>query len=571
MERLRASLARIDGRSFKAYEQIAGHYRGGSFRLLVERVQVDPFSPPTCLRVLVGTREANFPIPLRDTPSRRVALADLLGRRLRDALGAASEDAHPRGRFVLSAGRQTILPRTAVIVDPEGNVEARFDLGLPAEQRRIRGAEAAALLCERLPQAVESALLAKAWAPERLEERIRLQDDQQAIRAALDSGGLVAFVANGSILPRAGGDDDGPLGQGAVPFRSPPSLEIEIPLPGGRSVRGMGIRRGVTLLVGGGYHGKSTLLSAIARGVHDHLEGDGRERVITRSDAVLVRTEPGRAVAGVDMRPFLRSLPGGADPAFFQTQSASGSTSQAASILEALEIGTHTLLLDEDASAANFLIRDARMQALVPEPLEPIRPLIDRIRAMYTGRGVSTVLVTGGSGDYLDVADCVIRMEHFEARDATAEARAVVAAIPSRRRAEDGRFGEIAARCPDPVSFQAGKGKREARIDVRGERTLLYGVDAVDLSALDGIEEPAQVRAIGWAIHLIVQRHLRGSTPLRQAVEAALDEVARRGMDALTPYPRGDLALPRAQDIAAAVNRFRRLRVKPAPPGDENA
>ena len=571
MERLRATLARINNRSFKAYEQIGGHYRGASFRLLIERVQDDPFSPPTCLRVLLGSREANFPASLRDTPSRRVALADLLARKLRETLGAGPEEEHPRGRFVVAAGAQTILPRTAAIVDTEGNVEARFTLGLPAELRRIQGRETAELLCERLPQAVEGALLAKAWEPERLEERIRLHEDQQAIRAALDGKNLVAFVANGAILPRRGGTDDRPLEQGAIPFQSPPSLEVEIPLPGGRSVRGMGIRRGVTVIVGGGYHGKSTLLSALAKGVHDHLEGDGREHVITRSDAVLVRAEPGRAVTGVDMRPFLRTLPGDGDPAFFQTQNASGSTSQAAAILEALEIGTRVLLLDEDTSAANFLIRDARMQALVPEALEPIRPLVDRVRPLYAGRGVSTVLVTGGSGDYLDVADCVIRMEHYAARDVTSEAREVVAAIPSRRQAEEARFGEVGARCPDPASFQAGKGKRETRIDVRGGRTLLYGVDALDLSALDPIEERAQVRAIGWAIHLIVNRYLRGSTPLRQAVESALDEVARRGMDALTPFPRGDLALPRPQEIAAALNRFRRLRVRPAPPGDQKA
>ncbi len=571
MERLRATLKRIDGRSFKAYQDLVGHYRGGFFKLLIERVQPDPFARPTRMRVQVRARDAAFPGSLLDRPSRRTALGDLLARRFREALGGADrgDDARSGGRFSVIAGAQTVIPRTAVTVE-EGGVEARFTLGLPATGRRVLGREAAALLCDKLPRALEAALLARAYAPGKLEEWVGLNDDQQAIRGALDAMGLVAFVANGAVLPRRSGVDDRPLAEGAIPFQSPPTLEVEIPLPGGRSVRGMGVRRGITLIVGGGYHGKSTLLSAIARSVYDHVGGDGRERVITVPDALKVRAESGRSVVGVDLRPFLGKLPGGRDTADFSTPNASGSTSQAASILEALEMGCRVLLLDEDTCATNFMVRDARMQALVPDDLEPITPFLDKARLLFEGRGVSTLLVMGGAGDYLDVADCVILMDRYRAREVTSRAREVAAALPTQRRPWPGKhFGEVTARCPDPASLRVEKGRREARIDLRGPRGLLYGREVVDLQALEQLEESAQTRAIGRAMHLLATKHLRPQTPLRQAVESTFEEIGRRGLDVLTPYPVGDLALPRPLEIAGAINRFRRLRVRRAPPPPE--
>ncbi len=569
MERLRATLKRIDGRSFKAYEDIVGHYRGSTFRLFIDHVQPDPFAPPTNLRVKVEARQAGFPHDLLKNSGHRIAVADLLARRFRDVLGLPETGSDPvrRSGFSIVAGRQTLIPRPAITLDEQGHVEARLSIALAAEGRRIRGADTARLLCEVLPAAIDQGLRASALPPELMDTSVRLYDDQQVIRAALDAMGLVAFVANGAILPRRSGVDDRPLPSGVVPFQSPPSLEVEIPLPGGRRVRGMGIRRGVTLIVGGGYHGKSTLLSALARGVVDHVAGDGRELVVTAADAAKVRAESGRSVAGVDLRPFLGPPPGGRDTADFSTQNASGSTSQAASILEALEMGSRVLLMDEDTCAMNFMVRDARMQRLVPPELEPIVPFVDKVRPLFTGRGVSTVLVMGGSGDYLDVADCVIRMDGYLPQEVTARAREVAAEIPTGRTVTGGeRFGEVTPRCPDPAAFHAGKGRKEVRVDLRGERTLLFGVDAIDLSAVEQIEEPAQVRAIGWAIHLLVQNHLGTGTSVRKAVEATMGEIHRRGLDVLTPFPAGNLALPRPFELAAAINRLRRLRVRRAPP-----
>lgn len=572
MDRLRATLRRIDGRGYKAYEDIQGHYRGAFFKLFIEHVQPDPFAHPTRLRVQIQGRVADFPAALRDTPARRVALADLLARRLAEALGAGRREMEgARGTFSMSAGAQTIIPRTAVMLDAD-SLEARLTLGLPARGRRILGREATALLCDRLPGALESSLLTKAHAPEALEAWIRSADDRLALRAALEDRGLVAFVANGAILPRRSGDDDRPLGAGAVPFQSPASLEVEIPLRGGSSARGMGIPRGVTLIVGGGFHGKTTLLNAIARGVSDHIPGDGRELVVTLRDAVKVRAESGRSIAGVDISSFLGAVPGGDDTADFSTQNASGSTSQAASILESIEMGSRLLLLDEDTCATNFMVRDARMQALVPDEIEPITPFVDRVRPLFEGRGVSSILVMGGSGDYLDLADCVILMDGFRAEDVTERAAEVASALPTGRRPRAHRgFGGVTPRCPDPGSLRPEKGRRDVRIDVRGRHTLLYGREAVDLSALEQLEEAPQTRAIGWAIHLMAMKHLRSSDSIRQAVEATAGEIERRGLDVLTPFPVGDLALPRTLDIAAALNRLRQFRVRRPPPAQQDA
>ena len=568
MDRLRATLKRIDGRGYKAYQDILGHYRGSSFKLLVDRVQPDPFARPTALRIQIQARVAKFPPDLHDTPSRRAALADILARRFSEALddGKGESDG---GGFQVCAGKQTVIPRTAVLLE-RGNLEARLTLVLPAKGRRTLGREATALLCSRLPKAIEGSLLMGAYPAEELEAWVRVNDDQQALRAALEGLGLVGFIANGSILPRQSGIDDRPLGEDALPFESPPSLEIEIPLPGGRSVRGMGIRRGVTLIVGGGYHGKSTLLSAIARGVYDHIPGDGRELIVTLPEAIKVRAESGRSVAGLDLRPFLGRLPGGRDTADFSTQNASGSTSQAAAIIESLQMNARLLLLDEDTCATNFMVRDARMQALVPDALEPITPFIDKVRSLFDGRGVSSILVMGGAGDYLDVADCVILMDNFRAVDVTHRAGEVARSIPTGREVSAKRpFGELASRLPDRASLRASRGDRDVRIGVRGPHRLMYGREAVDLTALEQIEEEAQTRAIGWAIHLMASKHLRSSTSLRRAVEAAVDEVRRRGLDALTPFPVGDLALPRAIEIASAVNRIRNLRIKRPAPSEE--
>lgn len=574
---LRALLARIDGRGFRAYQDLRGSFRLGAIELHVDHVQPDPFAPPSRVRLRVPMEEAAFPPALFEGRTRRIGLEDFLARAVRRELAA-----HPRGHgegragtVRIDAGGQAVVERTAVAVRPDF-VEARLAVSLPAAERRVLGREAAFLLAGGLRQLARAALRHASLPTGEAADFVGCVEDQEHLRGQLAARGLVAFLADGSILPRASGASDLPLAERAVALRAPASLRVELSLPprGGapRSLAGLGIPEGVTLVVGGGYHGKSTLLRALERGVYPHVPGDGRERVATRADAVKLRAEDGRRVEQVDVSAFLGKLPGDGSPEAFCTENASGSTSQAANLLEALEAGSRLLLVDEDTAATNFMLRDARMQALVGKEHEPITPFVDRVRELFTVCGASTVLVMGGCGDYLDVADTVIEMRGFEPLDATARAREVARTHPTGRAVERATpFALPAPRIPVPGSLDATRGRREVKIAARGRELLEFGVERIELGALDQLLEPSQTRAIGFALEAARRRFIDGHATIPEvldALDALLDE---RGLDVLDPLceqaPRhpGDLARPRRYELAAALSRLRSLAV--AAPG----
>jgi predicted ABC-class ATPase len=397
-----------------------------------------------------------------------------------------------------------------------------------------------------------------------VEEAVRVCEDHDHVQGLLAERGFVAFIRDGSILPRASGVSSRPL-EGAVPFRSPESMHVILPTLHHGEVTGMGIPAGVVLITGGGFHGKSTLLQAIQYGMYPHVPGDGREWVVTRDDAVKVRSEDGRSVAGVDLRPFIHDLPGDRDTASFTTPDASGSTSLAAGILESMEMGAGILLLDEDTSATNLLIRDARMQSLVRK--ETITPLIDRVRDMHAEVGVSTILVVGGSGDYLDVADTVILMEDYVPREVSEEARSLAGERPTGRAIGDPVHPmRITPRRPLARSFDPRRGRRE-KIKAHGLRELVFGEEVIDLAALEQLVDDSQARAIGVLLKRIGTL-TRSPRPLREVVEELMEQVAEHGLGRLDPSP--ELALPRSFEVAGAVNRLRSLEVesRPSPAGD---
>jgi predicted ABC-class ATPase len=569
---LRAILGRIDGRGYPAYRELSGSFRLGALELAIDHVSGDPFAAPSRVRLRVPMEEAELPPALFDGPVRRIALEDFLARALAREIGKRGRFAGEgkSGMIAVDAGAQEVLQRTAVSVRPE-YVEARLSIGLPAEGRRVLGWEAARLLCDDLRTLARAALRARALPANAAADFVGCVEDQEHLRGQLRARGLVAFVAEGSVLPRESGASDRPLGAGAQALCVPDALRVELALPprGGaaRSVAGLGIREGVTLIVGGGYHGKSTLLRALERGVYPHVPGDGRERVVTRSDAVKIRAEDGRRVERVDVSGFIGRLPGARSAESFSTEDASGSTSQAANIVEAMEAGSRLLLLDEDTSATNFMVRDARMQALVAKENEPITPFADRVRELWEGHGVSTVLVMGGSGDYLDLADTVIEMREWQPHERTEDARAVARAHPTGRKAEGAApFAAPAPRAPVPGSLDASRGRREVKIAVHG-RELEFGVERIDLRHLEQLVDESQARAIGHVLELARRRFIDGAAGVAavlDAVDALLDE---RGLDVLDPLteraPRhpGDHARPRRYEIAAALNRIRTLSI----------
>ncbi|OIV38989.1 ATPase [Mangrovactinospora gilvigrisea] len=543
----------MDGASYGRYKSLAGEWRlDGGGVLEVVRAQSDPFAPPSRIAVHLGGEEAGFPAALTETPVRRRALASYLARRARAEL---------RAPFRVDAGGQQVLDRASCQVGADGSVTLRLGAELPGRGRRIDGRAAERALCRALPDAVDRALYHDALDAKDVQRFVDTVEDTDALRRALPGLGLVAFVAEGAILPRASGVDDRPLGGGrAVPFTAPPELRTEIELPHAGRVSGMGIPEGVTLIVGGGFHGKSTLLRALEAGVWDHVPGDGRELAAARADTVKIRAEDGRRVQRSDVHAFVDHLPSGGDTADFSTENASGSTSQAASLVEAVEAGARVLLIDEDTAATNLMIRDARMQALVAKDREPLTPFVDLVRSLHRDRGVSTVLVMGGSGDYIDVADRVVMMDAYHPEDVTARARAL-AETPTGRTAEADAFPPVRHRVVDPASVDSAGRKGRSRIRPHGTDGLTFGEQDIDLRSVEQITDPGQAVGIGLALELAVRRgHLDGRRTLAAALDL-LDRDLAAGAAGLLRVRDEDFAVPRRHEVAAALNRLRSLRV----------
>jgi predicted ABC-class ATPase len=462
----------------------------------------------------------------------------------------------------ISALGQEVLDRTAVRLRADGDLVVRLAIGLPAAGRRILGREAAELLVERLPRVLDEALARPHIDLPALVRHVKAVEDQVALRAALASRNLVAFLAEGSTLPRRSGADDRPMA-GAVPLVVPESLAVELTAPHAGRLRGLGVPRGVTLIVGGGYHGKSTLLDTLARCVYDHVPGDGREGCVTVATAVVIRAEDGRSVRGVDLRPFISNLPLGRATDRFDTDDASGSTSQAAAIVEALEAGADTLLIDEDTAATNFMIRDARMRRLVPAHEEPITPYIDRIQQLSRERGVSSVLVAGGAGDYLDVADSVIQMQSYRPQDVTPQARAVAQAMSLGEAAPrpPGPWPTARSRVPDPRSIDPRRGARAERVRSVRTRAIEFGAEEIDVSALAQLADDGQCRMIGDVLLECARGLCDGRRSVTLLLDAVDDRIATGGLEAVTAPTYGDRAQARRLEIAAALNRLRSLRL----------
>ncbi|MEA1928153.1 MAG: ABC-ATPase domain-containing protein, partial [Candidatus Auribacterota bacterium] len=547
------------------YKDIKGEYEFGKFVLNIDYIQPDPFAPPSQVAVRVIQEEAKFPSNLFDTPVRRTALEDCLTRhfyRQAQKVARGNRGSGRSGLLAIDKPSQEVLMRTAMVINEEW-VEARFVVGLPARGRRISGRDAIEIFFEEIPELVRRSLIYTNLDGELLKKFVDLSEDADFIRSQLLGRELVGFVGNGSILPRMSGIDDRPLPpEKAVAFQSPPELEVSFTCPRRREVRGMGIPRGVTLIVGGGYHGKSTLLSALEKGAYNHIPGDGRGLVVTVPGSVKVRAEDGRFIEDVDISPFIKNLPLGMNTERFSSPDASGSTSQAANIMEALEVGAELLLVDEDTSATNFMIRDERMQSLVSKEKEPITPFIDKVKQLHDDLGVSTILVMGGSGDYFDVADTVIMMDEYHPRDRTGEARQIAESYSSRRSFEGGdHFGTVKPRRPLPDSFDPRKGKRnKAKISAKSINMISFGKYFIDLSQVEQLVDISQTRAIGDIINYALKKYINGERSLSEILDLVEEDLDKKGMDVISPYLKGNYARPRRYEIAAAINRLRTLK-----------
>ena len=559
---LKNLLMRIDHKGYPAYKDTKGIYQFPGYQLSIDHVQGDPFAAPSRLSVRVSGKDAGFPADLYRTRCRRVALQDELTRRFAALTARASHQAKGSGHsglIAVSRCGQEVLERTACQLNPKtGDLLLRLEVGFPANGRTINARELEKILFELLPNCVRGALFFHNLDAARLRAVTDLAEDQQVIRDLLPKMGLSAFVADGSILPRSSGVSDLPM-SGAIPFRSPDSLSVTLELPHRGRITGMGIPCGITLIVGGGYHGKSTLLRALERGVYDHIAGDGREYVITDATAVKIRAEDGRSIRQADISAFINNLPGGRDTSCFSTEDASGSTSQAANVVEAIEAGSRLLLIDEDTSATNFMVRDELMQRVISRKMEPITPFIDRIRELYDRFGISTILVAGSSGAYFHPADRIIQMDHYLPREITDLAKREAAAFPlSSSRPAPMSMPHFDRR---PKSSAPQRGRDRIKLKVLGRDGLLIDRENLELRYLEQLADPEQAAALGCCL-LYAQRHLfDGRRSLQQIVDALQQLIAEQGLTALWEGSSLPMALPRREELFACFDRWRSLRL----------
>ena len=548
MDVLTAKLKKLEKQNYRAYQQIKGEYDFGDYNLFIDYVQSDPFASASRLRATRAWSLTGLAWLKDKSAAYQMAARDFIAR-------SFAEFAKQENSVTIHITGQTVMDSTAVLFTEHG-IELRFRMSLPAEGRDILAKKALNTLTFHMPKFIRKATNARELDIEALTHHCETIEDQEALRSQLDEKNLVAFVANGSVLPRIAGNCDLPM-KDAVAFQSPKELETILLAPNKGEVHGMGIPKGITLIVGGGFHGKSTLLTAIERSIYNHIPGDGREGIVADVNAMKIRAEDGRCVHNLNLSNYINHLPLGRDTRDFSTQDASGSTSQAAWLQESIEAGTSTLLIDEDTSATNFMIRDERMQALVSKGDEPITPLVDRIGQLRDEMGISSLVVMGGSGDYLDVADTVIQMHDFQPIDVTEKAQQVIALHPTERKNEcETPLENIAPRSLNCMALQTILAEGKFRVSAKGTDSLRFGKEFTDLSALEQIESPSEVNAIGWLWFQLAQMPGWSKNPAKD-FEAFLNDNWHENMP-----NHGDLAKPRILDAMAALNRMRKAKFK---------
>ncbi|OUO29146.1 ABC-ATPase domain-containing protein [Eubacterium sp. An3] len=561
IEELRRVLQRIDHKSYGMYKSLAGAYDCGKYVLYIDHVQGDPFASPSRLRFEIRKNNHGFPEEYWQDKHRRLALEDQVLRRFNGFLrkmDRGNMGSGKSGRITTCRTGQKVLERIAVVFS-ENKMELRFEMGFPARGRSILADEMIKLLFDTLPKLAEGCLFYNKWdakSRQRLQDAVFLADDQKALREELEKRKLAAFVADGAILPRESGISDLPM-KGAVAFQSPETLRTQIRLPHKGVITGMGIPEGITVIVGGGYHGKSTLLKALEQGVYNHIAGDGREYVLARDYAMKIRAEDGRSVLHTDISMFINHLPNGQDTTDFSTENASGSTSQAANLVEALEAGSRLMLLDEDTSATNFMIRDKVMARLVSDDREPITTLLRHIRSLYERHGVSFVIVVGSSGDYLSVADHVLQMDRYEVKDVTE-----AAGIICREEWIEGQYPAGSLDFPDFTRALKPAGAGRMKMKAMGTDTVMIDRDMVDVRYLEQLADDGQTVGLAYLMGWILANQ-RQKTAITSLLDDMYRQIEKKGLQTFIPpnYSCGHPVLPRKQELFACLNRYRKAKI----------
>ena len=558
MKALYQKIRSLDGKPYGTYKNLATReWDFGDFTLEFIHVQGDPYAPAS--RVLLRAKLATlgYAPEWGSDFEHRLALSDFLYRRL----GRMVQERYPGkdAAVVFDTAGPEMLVRNSLWID-NGEIRACLQVRLPGEGRKIQAELAAEILTMVMPDLVAAGLYYTQGDEPAMQRHYRVLAERREILAQLDGRGLCAFVPDGAVLPRASGLSEMPL-EGAVPFAAPAELAVTLNACG-REIRGMGIPKGITVITGGAFHGKSTLLQALVRAVYPHVPGDGREGIVVDDTALRVGVEDGRSVRGTDLSMFVRDLPGGISTKDFSTLSASGSTSEAANLLEAMEAGARTFLIDEDSSAVNFLIRDVRVRKLLGDEREPLIPLTDRIRSLASA-GMNFILVAGACGDYLDLADNIIVMANYKAECAKSTVSSWKA---------EGLIGSTVNARPFAAYMQplqkhvrpASAVERQVKVKLAGDSLLQIGFLVADTSRLVTLVDKQQRLGAGFMLLNMLQNAAsntaEGSAPASDSVagvaQKLCDVVCNVGFRNLPQGMSREMSLPRAVDIACVAFRL---------------
>lgn len=576
-EELRQQLRSINRKSYPAYKGLKGLYHFGNYILSIDHVQGDPFASPSHVSIQISHKDAGFPVEYYKDTLTGTTLCDYLTRQFEKQVRQYSFRAKGSGKsglLTVSHCGQEVLSRTACEITEKG-ITARFFVGFPANGRTINATELEKILFDFLPVCIQKSFFYSSLNANELQNYIELAEDQDFIRQTLPDKNLCAFIADGSILPRESGISSRPM-KASVPFTSPDSLRISINLPHKGKITGMGIPKGITLIVGGGYHGKSTLLNALELGVYNHIPGDGREYVITDATAVKLRSEDGRFIKDVDISMFINDLPNRKDTRCFSTLDASGSTSQAAGIVESIEAGSHLFLLDEDTSATNFMVRDAFMQQVIQREKEPITPFLERAEDLYKKAGISTILVAGSSGAFFHIADTIIQMDNYVPKDITASVKKLCCQYPlpsvsvtdfqlphshriMSRPAESSKRLRHNSRGNHSDSDATRPERLKTRIS--GTDSFSLGKQKIDLRYTEQLIDTEQTAALGLLLKYAVEHLADGRRTLPEIVQFLWKNLSSHGLSFFTENQKISCgyAIPRIQEIYACLNRYRGL------------
>jgi predicted ABC-class ATPase len=566
IEVLKNKLESINEKDYGAYQSLKGEYDYSKFKLLIDQIPKDPYAPPHTGIYRVKLRN-NFIDQFKNifnTKISKIAFRDFLARNFYKATLKKSKGRRGTGNsgiITIDKPEQAVLERNSVLVYKE-IIEVRFFMGLPANGREINSQICKVMFFEELPEIIKLALFPENLDMSNLGKHIKTAEDAEHLRSRLESLNLVAFIEDNSILPRKSGTSDEPLDKNiAIPFKSPESLLVEIDLPHSGKTKGMGIPKGITLIVGGGYHGKSTLLNAIEMGIYNHIPGDGREKCISDFTTIKIRAYNGRYIEKVDISTFINNLPLQKNTTQFSTENASGSTSQAASIMEAIEVGTNVLLMDEDTCATNFMIRDRKMQKLVHNDDEPITTFIDKIENLYSNKGISTILVLGGIGDYFDVSNIVIQMKNYNPINVTNRAHEISSFTFDKRLCE-GEEHQISIKervpvkdCINPYNYYNKKSIYSTEIN-----RIHFGKNIIDLIDVEQLIELSQTKAISEAI-LYINKYVNGKRPVKEIIHKLMCDIEKNGLDILSNKASGHFAQFRGLELAFTINRLRGLKI----------